>query len=124
MLGTPSNLSYPFSWATLADFPSNTQFAAHFPEFLASGYNSALESCQTKFPYRDGSRCIPDMTVGLVDGHCKILIMAAIVCFIYELELDKEHPKVKTLLQSFSAIRCAYTHYENPSHHFLLSLRY
>ena len=108
--------------ATLADFPSNTQFAAHFPEFLA-GYNSALESCQCKFPHRDGSRSIPDMTVGLVDGHCKILIMAAIVCFVYELELDAEDPKLKALLQSFSAIRCSYTHYENPSHHFLLSLR-
>ena len=33
------------------------------------------------------------------------------------------HESMKMLLQSFRWIRCAYTHYENPGHFFLASLR-
>lgn len=108
---------------TLAVYPSNTQFQAHFAEFTKNGYSSGFESCQVKFVVRDGSRDVPAHGVGLVDGHTKILIMAGIICGVQELDLDISHPSLRKILHSFSAVRCSYVHFDNPSHHYLHSLR-
>lgn len=55
--------------------------------------------------------------------------MAAIVGFIVELELQ-DHAELKDstsiiskTLSSFAAVRCSFTDFENPTHHFLHSLR-
>lgn len=88
---------------TLAVYPSNTQFQAHFCEFTKNGYCSGFESCQVKFFVRDGSR-VPPHRVGLVDGRTKILIMAGIVCGVTELDLDINHSSLQRILGSL--IQC------------------
>ena len=108
------------------DFPNNNQFAIHFHNFLNAGYLLSSESIICKFPYADGSRLLADWSVGLVDGFTKVLLMLSIIAFCVELELTEEQledPILTKTLASFRFIRCSYTHYENPSHHFLNSLR-
>lgn len=109
-----------------AVFPNNLQFCNHFAEFLFHGYRSALGSVEVRFPKRDGSRLIGQQTVGISDGQTKVLIMASIVGMVLELELE-EHEDLKSgqlgkTLASFAAIRCSFTHYDNPRDHFLHSL--
>ena len=105
-------------------FPSNCQFAAHFGEFLKHGYRSSLGSVEVRFGQRDGSRELVGHSVGIVDGQCKILIMAAIVSFVHELECtEADLNELRPILQSFRAVRCTYTHYENQAHFYLHSLR-
>jgi len=105
-----------------AVFPNNLQFCNHFAEFLFHGYRSALGSVEVRFPKRDGSRLIGQQTVGISDGQTKVLIMASIVGMVLELELE-EHEDLKSgqlgkTLASFAAIRCSFTHYDNPRDHF------
>lgn len=111
-----------------AVYPSNIQFQTLFPEILAHGYRSAIGTVEARFMQRDGTRVVGAGSVGISDGQCKILTMAAIVAFLEELEIsveavekDKELSKV---LESFVAVRCSYTDFSNPSHHFLHSLRF
>lgn len=102
------------------------QYKNHFGEFLQNGYRASAEAVQVKFPYRTGTREIGDFKVGLVDGFTKTLIMSGVISFIRELDFTKEqlqHRDMQRLLTSFAAIRCSYSHYDNPSHHFLHSLR-
>lgn len=113
----------------LADYPSNTQFQAHFREFLFNGYKSHFESVITKFPYgeeRDGTRIITDASVGLCDGQTKILLMYAIVSFAKEILSPEEiqaDETIRNTLESFRCIRCSYQHLPNPKDFFLQSLR-
>ena len=116
-----------FFLPTPAVFPSNTQVAVHFSEFLRWGYKSNIGNVETKFPVRDSTRAIGDFSVGQTDGQCKIIIMCAIVLFVSELQLidaacADEH--LSLVLASFANIRCSYEHFENPAHFFLFSLRY
>ena len=109
-----------------AVFPNNLQFCNHFAEFLFHGYRSALGSVEVRFPKRDGSRLIGQQTVGISDGQTKLLIMASIVGMVLEVELE-DHEDLKSgqlgkTLASFAAIRCSFTHYDNPRDHFLHSL--
>ena len=108
-------------------YPSNQQYAAHFGEFLLRGYKPAMGTIDCKFPFRDSTRAIKDGSVGIVDGFTKVLIMLAIVGFLVELEVNRDDlngTRLGESLKSFAAIRCTYQHYDNPSHHFLLSLRH
>ena len=108
-------------------FPSNQQYAAHYGEFLRNGYLPSLGSMSVKFPYRDATRAIKDESVGLVDGMCKLIIMLGIVGAVAELEISKDDLKGTRLgetLKSFASIRCTFTRFDNPGHHFLYSLRY
>ena len=71
---------------------------------------------------------ISPQTVGISDGQTKVLIMASIVGMVLELDLE-DHEDLKSgqlgkTLGSFAAIRCSYTHYENPRDHFLHSLSF
>ena len=116
--------SYP------AVFPSNLQFCNHFNEFLYFGYRSAIGTVEVRFPKRDATRALHPGTVGISDGQTKILIMASIIAFIVELELQ-DHAELKDpasiiskTLASFAAVRCSFTDFENPTHHFLHSLRH
>ncbi|CAL1131715.1 unnamed protein product [Cladocopium goreaui] len=107
-------------------YPSNQQYAAHFGEFLLRGYKPAMGTIDCKFPFRDSTRAIKDGSVGIVDGFTKVLIMLAIVGFLVELEVNRDDlngTRLGESLKSFAAIRCTYQHYDNPSHHFLLSLK-
>lgn len=111
---------------TLPDYPSNTQFQAHFKDFLIGGYKSHFDAVVCKFPFSDGSRSIPPHTVGIVDGQAKILLMCAIVCFAKEILSPEQILQDETLqatLKSFRSIRCCYIHCESPSHFYLQSLR-
>lgn len=128
------------------DWPQNAQAAAHFAEFL-TGYKPD-EAVRVKFLRQPADRKLLPCTVGYVDGFCKVLIMVAVVTFIYELEpwlntllgstlapcvfictWTKEwtedvlnRPEVRSLLRSFRWIRCSYTYAESPTYHSLLSL--
>ena len=110
-----------------ADFPSNIQFQNHFSEFLAFGYKSSIGTIDVRSPARDGSRQITPGSVGVSDGQTKLLIMAAIILFLEELELTWEDVKkdasLTAALATFTSLRCCYTEFANPSHHFLHSLR-
>lgn len=110
------------------DYPSNQQYIKHFAEFLKFGYRPHLGAVEVKFPWRDReTREILDHTVGIVDGHTKIIIMLSIISFCKELELndtDLEHVTLKQTLQSFASIQCSYNHFNHPGHHFLYSLRH
>ena len=118
-----------FSLPFPAVFPSNLQFCNHFNEFLYFGYRTAIGTVEVRFPKRDATRALHPGTVGISDGQTKILIMAAIVAFVVELELqDHEELKdatsiISKTLASFAAVRCSFTDFENPTH-FLHSLRY
>ena len=119
-----------FSLPFPAVFPSNLQFCNHFNEFLYFGYRTAIGTVEVRFPKRDATRALHPGTVGISDGQTKILIMAAIVAFVVELELQ-DHAELKDAtsiisktLASFAAVRCSFTDFENPTHHFLHSLRY
>ena len=114
---------YPAVW------PSNLQFCNHVNEFLFFGYRASIGNVEVRFPKRDPTRVIEAGTVGITDGQTKILLMAGIVGILIELELE-DHPEVKDpestiskTLKSFAAIRCSFTDFSNPSHHFLHSLR-
>ena len=121
--------SLPVSEFQLRDpavFPSNTQLAIHFPEFLQHGYKSSIGNIECKFPLRSSSREIGDFTVGVTDGFCKIIIMMTIVVMVKELDFGRDElsdPQLRMVLGSFSQLRCSYQHYENPAHFFLHSLR-
>lgn len=112
-----------------AVWPSNLQYINHFNEFLYHGYRPAIGTVEVRFPKRDATRTIQQGTVGISDGQTKIIIMAAIIGMIVELELE-DHPDLKDAgsalsktLETFVAIRCSYIEFVNPSHHFLHSLR-
>ena len=117
-----------FSKYCPAVWPSNIQFQNHFAEFLYYGYKPSIGVIDVRFPHRDGSRSLADGSVGITDGLTKILLMAAIVGFIEELELSetdiKNHATLTATLQSFACIKCTYQEYSNPSHHFLQALRH
>jgi hypothetical protein len=50
--------------------------------------------------------------------------MFAIVGFTWELELTPtEMDQIQETLKSFKYVRCTYTHFAHPGHHFLHSLR-
>ena len=117
-------------WALMenpAVYPNNCGIAAHWREFVKHGYLPKFEAIQTKFPFPgDGSRVIPDFSVGIVDGQTKILCMMSVVMFIKELEMTPEQindPHLQMVLSSFKSVRCSYQHFTNPSQHFLESLR-
>lgn len=149
-----------------ADWPQNEQCRAHYGEFLR-GYKPSLESVETRFPFSDATRVIKPFSVCFNDGFTKVLLMMAILTFIYELAakcdleihvfvhimfdifvltwgsphgcqvvssisnvLSKDwnddqlsHPDVDHMLKSFRWIRCSFTYFANPSHHYLHSLR-
>ena len=110
-----------------AVYPSNIQFQTLFPEILAHGYRAAIGTVEARFMQRDGTRVVVAGSVGISDGQCKILTMAAIVAFLEELEVSVDAVEKDTemckVLESFAAVRCSYTEFTNPSHHFLHSLR-
>ena len=110
-----------------ADFPSNLQFQNHWGEFMAYGYKASIGNVEVRFPKRDGSRLVQLGTVGISDGFTKILIMVAIVAFILELDLSEadiqSDTQLSEVLKSFASVKCSYTEFENPSHHYLHSLR-
>lgn len=115
--------------STPAVFPSNLQFCNHFNEFLFFGYRPAIGTVEVRFPKRDSTRVLTTGSVGISDGQTKILIMASIIGMVVELDLE-DHPDLKDstsniskTLSSFVAIRCSFTDFDNPSHHFLHSLR-
>ena len=104
-----------FSLPFPAVFPSNLQFCNHFNEFLYFGYRTAIGTVEVRFPKRDATRALHPGTVGISDGQTKILIMAAIVAFVVELELQ-DHAELKDAtsiisktLASFAAVRCSFT---------------
>lgn len=109
-----------------ADYPSNVQYEAHFFEFLKNGYKSALGNVEVRFPLATSDRGIAPFSVGFDDGMCKVMIMLSIVAFTRELEVDfaRDDGTLRAVLDSFKSIRASYTRFENPSHHFLHSLRY
>ncbi|CAK9099407.1 Uncharacterized protein SCF082_LOCUS46557 [Durusdinium trenchii] len=104
-------------------FPANTQLTTHFHEFAKFGYKSNIGNVECKFPLRDSSRQIPDFSVGVTDGHCKIVLMMTIVAIVRELDLNLDDPHLQMVLASFSQIRCSYEHFENPAHFYLYSLK-
>ena len=69
---------------TPADWPQNEQCRAHFGEFLR-GYKPSLESVETRFPFSDATRVVKPFSVCFNDGFTKVLLMTAILVFIYEL---------------------------------------
>ena len=98
----------------------------HFPEFLQHGYKSSIGNVECKFPHRSSTREIPPFSVGVTDGHTKIILMMTVVAMVKELEFGAEQLQDKHLamvLSSFAQIRCSYEHYNNPAHFFLHSLR-
>ena len=108
-----------------AVYPSNYQFIAHFPEFLANGYRPALGSINVKFQHK-GDRLIQDFSVGYVDGQCKVLCMIGVVALCHQLEFgEKElsHEQLKMVLSSFTSVQCTFEHYNNPAQYYLQSLR-
>ena len=107
-------------------FPANVQFETHMMEFLKHGYRSSIGNCEVRFPLATGDRRILPFTVGLDDGFVKILLMFSIVAFTRELEIEMKDDdgSLKRVLESFRSVRCSYTFFENPSHHFLHSLSY
>lgn len=109
-----------------ADFPSNYQLSAHFPEFLAFGYKAGVGGpINVKFTHT-GDRGLAPFSVGFVDGHCRILLMQSIIGFCYELgfkEKELQDGHLAMVLSSFASIHCCYEHYSNASHYFLASLR-
>lgn len=114
-----------FEHESPADFPSNQQFAAHYGEFLASGYKSGLGNIDIRFNH-SGDRCIEYHDVKFVDGQTKALIMITICSFCAELEFGDQQcqdPQLAMVLQSFVAIKCAYEHFQDEGDHFLYSLR-
>ncbi|CAL1154103.1 unnamed protein product [Cladocopium goreaui] len=106
-------------------FPPNVQFETHMMEFLKHGYRSSIGNCEVRFPLATGDRRIRPFTVGLDDGFVKILLMFSIVAFTRELEIEMKDDdgSLKRVLESFRSVRCSYTFFENPSHHFLHSLK-
>ena len=109
-----------------AVLPSNQQINVHMPEFLAFGYKSAIGNIECKFPLRDGTRLVQNFSVGVTDGHTKIIIMMSIVGIARELELSNAElndPQLSMVLASFGQVRCSYEHFQNPAHFFLYSLR-
>ncbi|CAK9042286.1 Uncharacterized protein SCF082_LOCUS24342 [Durusdinium trenchii] len=107
-------------------FPQNTQFQAHFREFLKNGYKTGAESIECMFPAGDSTRAIHAGSVGISDGFCKVLIMTGICMICHHLDLLPEElalPGVRKVLSSFRWVRCAYTHFSNPAHHYLNALR-
>ncbi|CAK8998217.1 unnamed protein product [Durusdinium trenchii] len=105
-------------------YPSNQQFKKHFGEFLRYGYKPHLGAIEVKFPFRDSTRTIPPHSVGLVDGFAKIVIMLSIVAMVKELELEvpRDSP-LEATLHSFATVHCSYSHFQQPAHHFLYSLK-
>lgn len=98
----------------------------HFPEFLQHGYKSSIGNIECKFPHRDSTRGIGPFSVGVTDGHTKVILMMTVVAMVKELEFGAEQLQDKHLamvLASFAQIRCSYEHYSNPAHFFLHSLR-
>ena len=98
----------------------------HFPEFLQHGYRSSIGNVECKFPHRSSSREIPPFSVGVTDGHTKIILMMTVVAMVKELDFGAEQLQDKHLamvLSSFAQIRCSYEHFSNPAHFFLHSLR-
>ena len=90
------------------------------------GYRPSMGCIECKFPVRDSTRAIPVGSVGFVDGQTKVLIMVGIVLICYHLEFGPKElndPDLAKLLGTFVSIKCSYTHWENPAHHFLHSLR-
>ena len=81
-----------------ADFPSNYQLSAHFPEFLANGYKAGVGGpINVKFTHT-GDRGLASFSVGFVDGHCRILLMQSIIGFCYELGFkEKDLYKIPSL---------------------------
>ena len=75
-----------FMKSALADFPQNTQTAAHIKEFLKDGYRLSAEAVECKFASGDGSRTIYPASVGVSDGFCKLLLMVGIsmICSVLE----------------------------------------
>ncbi|CAK9107687.1 Uncharacterized protein SCF082_LOCUS50126 [Durusdinium trenchii] len=107
-------------------FPQNIQMASHIKEFLKDGYRLSAEAVDCKFVSGDGTRTIYSGSVGVNDGFCKLLIMYGITMICHELELTPEQlglPGVAKMLNSFAWVRCAYTHFLNPGHHYLNALR-
>lgn len=118
VVSTLVSLIYP------AVFPSNQQLSMHLGEFLTFGYKPSIGNVECKFPFRDSTRSISDFSVGVVDGHCKIILMFLITAMATELEFSLEQLKeISPVLASFSQIRCSYEHFDNPAHFFLYSLR-
>ena len=95
---------------------------------MVGGYKSHFDAVMCKFPFRerDGSLQIPDGSVGCVDGQTKIMTMFGITLLCKEKLSPSQlmDPTIQDTLASFRAIRCAYTHYDNPAHFFLHSLRH
>ena len=110
-----------------ADFPSNIQFQNYFAEFVAYGYKPAIGTVEVRFPRRDGSRVVAPGSVGISDGQTKILIMVSVIAFLVELEVSAEDAwkdrDLAAVLDSFASVRCSYTEFSNPAHHYLHSLR-
>eukprot|EP00435_Cladocopium_sp_Y103_P023953 s3522_g5.t2 len=105
-------------------FPQNSQFVIHWREFL-TGYRPT-ESVEVKFPYATSSRELKVNSVGFVDGQTKVLIMCSILAMIHELEWSDDQlrdPAVAHMLQSFRWVRCSFTYFSNPAHHYLHSLK-
>lgn len=91
-----------------------------------AGYRAGSEAIQCKWPHADGTRNIESFSTGVVDGFTKVLLMLAVVGFCKELQFGPEEladPTLSATLRSFRLVRCAYTHFENPSHYYLHSLR-
>ena len=107
-------------------FPSNVQFETHMMEFLKHGYRPAIGNCEVRFPLATGDRRIEPFSVGLDDGFVKIILMFAIVGFTRELEIDMKNDdgSLTRVLESFRSVRCSFTFFDNPSHHYLHSLSY
>lgn len=76
----------------------NSQFRSHYKEFMC-GYRSSAEAVQVKFSRVDGTRQIYPFSVGINDGHLKVLCMVSLVAFMHELD---------TRLILWSEFYCAY----------------
>ena len=120
--------SFPaFKLCCAAVWPSNIQYQNHFYESLYYGYKRGISAVEVRFPARDGTRKLEPASVGISDGLTKILIMVGIIAFLEELEITTEDlasdATLTSTLKSFVAVRCTYTEFRNPSHHYLHSLR-
>eukprot|EP00438_Fugacium_kawagutii_P029957 Skav226339 [mRNA] locus=scaffold3640:62522:68202:- [translate_table: standard] len=86
------------------------RFNSHFGEFVAYGYRASIGTVEVRFPKRDGgSRTILQGSAGISDGQTKVLIMAAVIGFLVELEITVDDvakdAALSAVLESFASVR-------------------
>lgn len=99
----------------------------HHEASVQTAHDGVFEAwnCLVRFPRATCDRRIRNRTVGLDDGFTQIILMFAIIGFAREFEIDmKDDGNLRRVLESFRSIRCSFTFFDNPGHHFLQSLSF